>query len=184
MVQLKPAASKITAKAAGFIGQAMISPALWIKRISAPALSQGVFTERPVFSETSSSMNCTLSFTTRLFMPVERSHLELQHRAVLVVSPAADAHLLAEELADFVGHQRASSTPIGQSFPRPHAPIAPRPTVFANQFFEVFDNFGLIETHIGPPYLPGLLVPAFPLPVSLTPPYPLFGGLRGPVIRK
>ncbi len=71
IVQLTPATSKITPNAPGFIGQAMISPALWISRMSAPALSQGVLTVMPVFSETSSSMNSMLSLATSLFMPVE-----------------------------------------------------------------------------------------------------------------
>ena len=60
-----PAACRIRAKAPGFSGHAMISPALWISRTSAPSTSQGVSTSMPVFSLMSSSMNAILSFTRR-----------------------------------------------------------------------------------------------------------------------
>jgi hypothetical protein len=71
MVQLKPAASKTVAKAPGFSGHDMISPALWMRRMSAPSTSHGVLIEIPVRSAVSSSMNSMLSLTTTGVMPVE-----------------------------------------------------------------------------------------------------------------
>ena len=70
-VQLSPAASKTVAKAPGFSGQAMISPALWMSRMSAPTLSNGVSMGKPVRSAVSSSMNSMLSLTIIGVIPVE-----------------------------------------------------------------------------------------------------------------
>ena len=100
-----PAAFRITAKAPGFSGQARISPALWISRTSAPSTSHGVLTSMPVFSVMSSSMNSMLSLTTAAFMPVEEPTLSWSIEPLSWSSFGGDAHLLAEELAEFVGDQ-------------------------------------------------------------------------------
>ena len=59
----------------------------------------------PVFSLVSSSMKAMLSLTASAIHAGRRAHLQLQHRAVVVKLLGRDAHLLAEELAKFVGHQ-------------------------------------------------------------------------------
>ena len=66
-----PAALSISAKAPGLSGQAIISPALCIRRTSAPSLSQGVLTGTPVISSISSSIKSILSLTASEFIPVD-----------------------------------------------------------------------------------------------------------------
>ncbi len=50
-------------------------------------------------------MNSTLSLTTTGFMPVEEPTLSWSMEPLLVQLLGGDAHLLAEELSELVGHQ-------------------------------------------------------------------------------
>ena len=97
-----PAFCMMTAKAPGFSGHAMISPALCMSSTSAPSTSHGVLTVNPTLSLISSSMKSMLSLTTVGRHAGGGAHLELQHRAVGVSLRGRDPQLLAEELAQLV----------------------------------------------------------------------------------
>jgi len=91
----------------------MISPALWISRMSAPSLSKGVSTVIPVFSVTSSSMNSMLSLTTRSFIPVEDPTLSCSTEPDSWISLAAMPISMLNSLR-ISWPIRPLSTPMGQ----------------------------------------------------------------------
>ncbi len=113
MVQESPAASKTVVKAPGFSGQAMISPALWMSRMSAPSTSHGVLISMPVRSEVSSSMNSMLSLTISGVMPVDDPTASCSTEPLSWIS-FGTIPISIDAILRISRDSRALSTPIGQ----------------------------------------------------------------------